>query len=62
LKTNIPLNRMKRRKLYITQDCIAMRIAARYRMTREYNTARRNELKPLEDWDLISSEELVLFR
>ena len=53
---------MKRRKLYITQDCIAMRIAARYRMTREYNTARRNELKPLEDWDLISSEELVLFR
>lgn len=55
---------MKRRNRYIAQDRIAMRIAARYGMTYDYKTARRNGLNPmeaLEDWDLIRSEERELF-
>jgi len=49
---------------YITQDRIAMRIADRYGMTREYKIARRHHLTPLEaleDWDLIMPEERELF-
>ena len=49
---------------YIAQDRIAMRIADRYGMTREYKTARRHHLTPLEaleDWDLIMPEERELF-
>ena len=55
---------MRRRNLYIAQDRIAMRIAARYGMTYDYKTARRNGLNPLEaleDWDLIRPEERCLF-
>ena len=49
---------------YITQDRIAMRIAARYGMTKEYKTARRHRLTPLEaleDWDMLLPEERMLF-
>lgn len=55
---------MKKRNKYIAQDRIAMRIAARYGMTKEYKTARRNRLTPLEaleDWDLLLPEERALF-
>jgi len=55
---------MKNRNKYIAQDRIAMRIAARYGMTKEYKTARRNRLTPLEaleDWDLLLPEERALF-
>ena len=55
---------MRRRNRHIAQDRIAMRIAARYGMTYDYKTARRNGLKPLEaleDWDLIRPEERALF-
>ena len=50
---------------YIAQDRIAMRIADRYGMTREYKIARRHHLTPLEaleDWDLIMPEERELFK
>lgn len=47
------------------QDRIAMQIAARYGMTHEYKTARRQNMRPLqalEDWDLVvSEEERILF-
>ena len=55
---------MKKRSKYRQEDRIAMRIADRYGMTREYKTARRNGLTPLEaleDWDLILIEERELF-
>lgn len=55
---------MRRRNRHIAQDRIAMRIAARYGMTYDYKTARRNGLDPLEaleDWDLIRPEERALF-
>jgi hypothetical protein len=55
---------MNKRNKYLPQDRIAMRIADRYGMTREYKTARRNGLTPLEaleDWDLILPEERELF-
>ena len=51
---------MKHKNKYLAQDRIAMRIADRYGMTREYKMARRNGLTPLEaleDWDLIRLEE-----
>ena len=44
------------------QDRIAMRIAARYRMTQDYKRARRANLNPLEaleDWDLVTEEERI---
>ena len=44
---------------------IAMQIAARYGMTKEYKTARRKNLRPLqalEDWDLIDENDRKLFR
>lgn len=50
---------------YVAQDRIAMRIADRYGMTREYKIARRHHLTPLEaleDWDLITPEERELFK
>jgi hypothetical protein len=46
------------------QARIAMQIAARYGMTKEYKTARRKNLRPLEaleDWDLVKEEERELF-
>ena len=55
---------MKKRNKYIAQDRIAMRIAARYGMTKEYKAARRNRQTPLEaleDWDLLLPEERALF-
>ena len=55
---------MKKRNKYIAQDRIAMRIAAHYGMTKEYKTARRHRLTPLqalEDWDLLLPEERALF-
>ena len=45
-------------------DRIAMQIAARYGMTKEYKEARRQNLRPLEaleDWDLVKEEERKLF-
>ena len=47
------------------QDRLAMRIAARYGMTKEYKMARRKNLRPLqalEDWDLIDENDRKLFR
>ena len=55
---------MKRKNKRLHQDRIAMRIADRYGLTREYKTARRNGLNPLEaleDWDMILPEERELF-
>ena len=46
------------------QDRIALRIAARHGMTHEYKTARRQNMRPLEaleDWDLVSEEEIKKF-
>jgi hypothetical protein len=55
---------MKRKNKRLLQDRIAMRIADRYGLTREYKMARRNGLNPieaLEDWDMILPEERELF-
>jgi hypothetical protein len=55
---------MKRKNKMLLQDRIAMRIADRYGLTREYKMARRNGLNPieaLEDWDMILPEERELF-
>ena len=54
----------KRKNKNLPQDQIAMRIADRYGMTREYKTARRNGLSPIEameDRDMVLSEERKLF-
>jgi len=54
----------KHKNKNLSQDRIAMRIADRYKMTREYKMARRNGLNPieaLEDWDMILPEERKLF-
>ena len=59
-----PLSKAMKNK-YIAHDRIAMRIADRYGMTREYKIARRHHLTPLEaleDWDLIMPEERDLFK
>lgn len=55
---------MKRSNPYFHDDRIAMRLAARYRMTYEYKLARRQGLTPqeaLEDWDLMKMEDYNLF-
>lgn len=55
---------MKRKNKRLLQDRIAMRIADRYGLTREYKMARRNGLnliEALEDWDMILPEERELF-
>ena len=55
---------MKRKNKRLLQDRIAMRIADRYGLTREYMMARRNGLNPieaLEEWDMILPEERELF-
>lgn len=47
------------------QDRLAMQIAARYGMTKEYKEARRQNVRPLqalEDWDLIHENDRELFR
>lgn len=46
------------------QDRLAMQIAARYGMTKEYKEARRHNVRPLqalEDWDLVKEKERKLF-
>lgn len=55
---------MKRRNPYFHADRIAMRLAARYRMTYEYKLARRQGLTPqeaLEDWDMMKKEDYKEF-
>ena len=47
-----------------SQDRLALQIAAKYGMTKEYKTARRQNMRPLEaleDWDLVREEERKLF-
>lgn len=48
-----------------SQDRIALQIAAKYGLTKEYKMARRQNMRPLEaleEWDLIQPEERELFR
>lgn len=47
------------------QDRLAMQIAAKYGLTKEYKMARRQNRRPLEaleEWDLVREEERELFR
>ena len=47
------------------QDRLALQIAARYGMTQEYKTARRQNMRPLEaleDFDLIDENDKELFK
>ena len=46
------------------QDRIALQIAAKYGLTKEYKIARRlnrRTLEVLEEWDLVKEEEWHLF-
>ena len=48
-----------------SQDRLALQIAAKYGLTKEYKTARRQNMRPLEaleEWDLVKEEERELFR
>ena len=57
-------NPFRIRNSFFHQDRIAMRLAARYRMTYEYKLARRHGLTPqeaLEDWDMIKNADYNLF-
>ena len=48
-----------------SQDCLALQIAAKYGLTKEYKMARRQNMRPLEaleEWDLVKEEERELFR
>ena len=48
-----------------SQDRIALQIAAKYGLTKEYKMARRQNMRPLEaleEWDLVKEEERNLFR
>ena len=57
-------NPFRKRNSFFRQDRIAMRLAARYRMTYEYKLARRHGLTPkeaLEDWDLMKKEDYQVF-
>lgn len=54
---------MPRKNKYRHQDWIAMRIAARYNMVEEYKIARRHRRSPLqalEEWDLLTEENMKL--
>lgn len=54
---------MPRKNKYRHQDWIALRIAARYDLVEEYKTARRHRRTPLqalEEWDLLTEENLKL--
>lgn len=57
---------MKKIKTYFKsydKDLQAMRIAARYNMVEEYKIARRHRRSPLqalEEWDLLTDENLKL--
>lgn len=54
---------MPRKNKYRHQDWIAMHIAARYNMVEEYKIARRHGRSPLqalEEWDLLTEENLKL--
>ena len=47
-----------------SQDRIALQIAAKYGLTKEYKMARRQNMRPLEaleEWDLVREEERELF-
>ena len=47
-----------------SQDRLALQIAAKYGLTKEYKTARRQNMRPLEaleEWDLVKEEERELF-
>lgn len=47
-----------------SQDRIALQIAAKYGLTKEYKMARRQNRRPLEaleEWDLVKEEERHLF-
>ncbi len=42
------------------QDRLALQIASRYGLTKEYKEARKHNLRPLEaleDWDMVVSDE-----
>ena len=48
-----------------SQDRIALQIAAKYGLTKEYKMARRQNRRPLEaleEWNLVKEEERKLFR
>ena len=48
-----------------SHDRLALQIAAKYGLTKEYKTARRQNRRPLEaleEWDLIQPEERKLFK
>ena len=48
-----------------SQDRLALQIAAKYGLTKEYKMARRQNMRPLEaleEWDLVKEEERELFR
>ena len=48
-----------------SQDRIALQIAAKYGLTKEYKMARRQNMRPLEaleEWDLVKEEDRKLFR
>ena len=47
------------------QDRIALQIAAKYGLTKEYKMARRQNMRPLEaleEWDLVKDEDRKSFR
>lgn len=48
-----------------SQDRIALQIAAKYGLTKEYKMARRQNMRPLEaleEWDLVREEDRKLFK
>lgn len=47
-----------------SHDRLALQIAAKYGMIKEYKDARRQNMRPLEaleEWDLVKEEERELF-
>ena len=54
---------MFRKQKYRHQDWVAIRIASRYYLVDEYKTARRHRRTPLqalEEWDMLTKENLNL--
>ncbi|MBQ3580056.1 MAG: hypothetical protein II975_03575 [Bacteroidales bacterium] len=54
---------MFRKQKYRHQDWVAIRIASRYDLVDEYKTARRHRRTPLqalEEWDMLTKENLNL--
>jgi hypothetical protein len=55
---------IRRKNKNYRHDRIALYIASRYSMTREYKEARQHGLSPieaLEEWDLMKPEDYKLF-